>query len=69
MIHSADFINRREWLTEAEVEAYATEYSCTGFISAPQGYRVGAVPTLAALPRRKRFPAVPPMCLRSLSPG
>src|SRR5262249_2958489 len=29
-----------KWLTEAEVEVYATEYSKTGFTGALQGYRV-----------------------------
>ena len=39
-----------QWLTEAEVEVYATEYARTGFIGALQGYRVrrGAEPKSVA---------------------
>ena len=37
---SADYIANCKWLTEAEVEVYATEYSRTGFNGALQGYRV-----------------------------
>jgi pimeloyl-ACP methyl ester carboxylesterase len=37
---SAEEIARCKWLTEAEVEVYATEYSRTGFTGALQGYRV-----------------------------
>ena len=36
----ADYIANCKWLTEAEVDVYATEYSRTGFIGALQGYRV-----------------------------
>jgi pimeloyl-ACP methyl ester carboxylesterase len=36
---SADYIANCKWLTEAEVEVYATEYSRTGFTGALQGYR------------------------------
>jgi pimeloyl-ACP methyl ester carboxylesterase len=37
---SADYITNCKWLTEAEVDVYATEYSRTGFTGALQGYRV-----------------------------
>jgi pimeloyl-ACP methyl ester carboxylesterase len=36
----ADTIANCKWLTEAEVEVYATEYARTGFTGALQGYRV-----------------------------
>ena len=36
----ADYIAECKWLTEAEVEVYATEYGRTGFTGALQGYRV-----------------------------
>ncbi len=36
----ADYIANCKWLTEAEVEVYATEYRRTGFTGALQGYRV-----------------------------
>ena len=36
----ADYITNCKWLTEAEVDVYATEYSRTGFTGALQGYRV-----------------------------
>ena len=36
----ADYIAKCKWLTEAEVDVYATEYSRTGFTGALQGYRV-----------------------------
>lgn len=35
-----DYIARCKWLTEGEVEVYATEYGRTGFNGALQGYRV-----------------------------
>ena len=35
-----DYIANCKWLTEAEVEVYATEYGRTGFTGALQGYRV-----------------------------
>lgn len=35
-----DYVNRCKWLTEAEVDVYAAEYSRTGFTGALQGYRV-----------------------------
>ena len=37
---SADYIASCKWLTEAEVDVYATEYGRTGFTGALQGYRV-----------------------------
>ena len=37
---SADDIAACKWLTEAEVDVYATEYGRTGFTGALQGYRV-----------------------------
>jgi pimeloyl-ACP methyl ester carboxylesterase len=37
---SADYIANCKWLTEAEVDVYATEYARTGFTGALQGYRV-----------------------------
>jgi pimeloyl-ACP methyl ester carboxylesterase len=37
---SADYIAHCQWLTEDEVEVYATEYGRTGFNGALQGYRV-----------------------------
>jgi len=37
---SADYIVNCKWLTEAEVDVYATEYARTGFTGALQGYRV-----------------------------
>src|SRR5665213_1388539 len=37
---SAEYISNCKWLTEAEVEVYATEYGRTGFNGALQGYRV-----------------------------
>jgi pimeloyl-ACP methyl ester carboxylesterase len=36
----ADYIANCKWLTEAEVQVYATEYGRTGFTGALQGYRV-----------------------------
>jgi pimeloyl-ACP methyl ester carboxylesterase len=36
----ADYIAKCKWLTEAEVDVYATEYARTGFTGALQGYRV-----------------------------
>ena len=36
----ADYIAHCKWLTEAEVDVYATEYGRTGFTGALQGYRV-----------------------------
>jgi pimeloyl-ACP methyl ester carboxylesterase len=36
----ADYIMNCKWLTEAEVEVYASEYGRTGFTGALQGYRV-----------------------------
>src|SRR5580692_9769860 len=36
----ADYIANCKWLTEAEVDVYATEYGRTGFTGALQGYRV-----------------------------
>jgi pimeloyl-ACP methyl ester carboxylesterase len=35
-----DYIAHCKWLTEAEVDVYATEYGRTGFTGALQGYRV-----------------------------
>ena len=40
LMPSADYIANCKWLTEAEVEVYATEYGRTGFTGALQGYRV-----------------------------
>ena len=40
LMPSADYIANCKWLTEAEVDVYATEYSRTGFTGALQGYRV-----------------------------
>lgn len=37
---SADYIASCKWLTESEVDVYATEYGRTGFTGALQGYRV-----------------------------
>jgi pimeloyl-ACP methyl ester carboxylesterase len=37
---SSDYFARCKWLTEAEVEVYASEYGRTGFTAALQGYRV-----------------------------
>jgi pimeloyl-ACP methyl ester carboxylesterase len=37
---STDYIANCKWLTEAEVEVYASEYGRTGFTGALQGYRV-----------------------------
>jgi pimeloyl-ACP methyl ester carboxylesterase len=37
---SNDYILNCKWLTEAEVDVYATEYGRTGFTGALQGYRV-----------------------------
>jgi pimeloyl-ACP methyl ester carboxylesterase len=37
---AADYIAQCKWLTEAEVEVYASEYGRTGFNGALQGYRV-----------------------------
>ena len=36
----ADYIAHCKWLTEAEVDVYASEYGRTGFTGALQGYRV-----------------------------
>ncbi len=36
----ADYIANCKWLTEPEVDVYATEYARTGFTGALQGYRV-----------------------------
>jgi pimeloyl-ACP methyl ester carboxylesterase len=36
----ADYIANCKWLTETEVDVYATEYKRTGFTGALQGYRV-----------------------------
>src|SRR6202050_30677 len=40
LMPSADYIAHCKWLTEAEVDVYATEYGRTGFTGALQGYRV-----------------------------
>ncbi len=40
LMPSADYIANCKWLTEAEVDVYATEYARTGFNGALQGYRV-----------------------------
>jgi pimeloyl-ACP methyl ester carboxylesterase len=40
MMPPADYIAACKWLTEPEVEVYATEYGRTGFTGALQGYRV-----------------------------
>src|SRR6185369_10745971 len=40
MMPSADYIAKCKWLTEPEVEVYATEYARTEFTGALQGYRV-----------------------------
>jgi pimeloyl-ACP methyl ester carboxylesterase len=40
MMPGADYIAACKWLTEAEVDVYATEYGLTGFTGALQGYRV-----------------------------
>jgi len=40
MMPSAEYIAACKWLTEPEVEVYATEYGRTGFTGALQGYRV-----------------------------
>jgi pimeloyl-ACP methyl ester carboxylesterase len=37
---ATDYIANCKWLTEAEVDVYATEYGRTGFTGALQGYRV-----------------------------
>jgi len=37
---SPDYIVNCKWLTEADVDVYATEYARTGFTGALQGYRV-----------------------------
>ena len=37
---SAEYIAKCKWLTEADVDVYASEYSRTGFTGALQGYRV-----------------------------
>ncbi|HTA41049.1 MAG TPA: alpha/beta hydrolase [Bryobacteraceae bacterium] len=37
---SADYIARCKWLTEADIDVYASEYARTGFTGALQGYRV-----------------------------
>ncbi len=37
---SVDYVANCKWLTEAEVDVYATEYGRTGFTGALQGYRV-----------------------------
>lgn len=47
---SADYIAQCKWLTEADVDVYATEYKRTGFSGALEGYRVrrGSNPKSAA---------------------
>src|ERR1700722_4764215 len=40
LMPSADYVANYKWLTEAEVDVYATEYGRTGFTGALQGYRV-----------------------------
>jgi pimeloyl-ACP methyl ester carboxylesterase len=40
LMPSAEYIANCKWLTEAEVDVYATEYARTGFNGALQGYRV-----------------------------
>lgn len=40
LMPSADYIANCKWLTEPEVEVYATEYAHTEFTGALQGYRV-----------------------------
>jgi len=37
---AADYVANCKWLTDAEVDVYATEYARTGFTGALQGYRV-----------------------------
>ena len=41
----AEYIASCKWLTEAEVEVYATEYGRTGFTGALQGYRTIDLPS------------------------
>ena len=43
---SADYIAHCKWLTEAELEVYASEYGRTGFNGALQGYRAAGIPKL-----------------------
>jgi pimeloyl-ACP methyl ester carboxylesterase len=40
LMPSAEYIAKCKWLTEPEVDVYATEYGRTGFTGALQGYRV-----------------------------
>ena len=40
LMPGADYIAKCKWLTEPEVEVYATEYGRTTFTGALQGYRV-----------------------------
>ena len=47
------------WLTEAEVDVYATEYARTQFTGALQGYRVRRGSDPKALPRCTRSQAAP----------
>ena len=56
---SADYMAKCKWLTDAEVEVYATEYGRTGFTGALQGYRVRRGPIPEVSPRCTPFRAAP----------
>ena len=65
----ADYIANCKWLTEAEVEVYASEYGRTGFTGALQGYRVRRGAILQVSPRCTRFRSARSTYPRSTSRG
>jgi pimeloyl-ACP methyl ester carboxylesterase len=52
---SADYIANCKWLTEAQIDVYATEYGRTGFTGALQGYRVRRGSDPASLAQMRAF--------------
>jgi pimeloyl-ACP methyl ester carboxylesterase len=55
----ADYIANCKWLTDAEVEVYATEFGRTGFTGALQGYRVRRGSDPKSLAEMQTFSVVP----------
>ena len=65
----ADYIANCKWLTEAEVDVYATEYGRTGFTGALQGYRVRRGSDPRSIAEMHTFRAAPSTCPLSTSRG
>jgi pimeloyl-ACP methyl ester carboxylesterase len=55
LMPSADYISKCRWLTEAELEVYASEYGRTGFTGALQTYRVRRGADLTSLAEMLTF--------------